>query len=105
MPPIFYRAFAFLTSLAALWLVTRYLLPFLFQSGFVGEAFIYKVAAFGIVGAPIFGWVIVELVTGRVIWWPYPLTRRRDDPGEYWFSVGLKVALLAVIAVEVIRRF
>jgi hypothetical protein len=99
-----YTAVALIAGFSLLWIVTNLLLPALFQAGAIGAEGMQRIIGVGIVGGPILGWVIVELIIGRIVWWPYPMTRRKDAPFEYWFTVGLKVALLVLIAVSMFRQ-
>ncbi len=97
-------AFAVFGGCLLLWAGTRLLVPAVFRAGYLEAGTLERICCIGIGGAPIIGWVIIELSAGCVIWWPHPMTKRRDDPVEYWFSVGLKVALIIAFAVLVFRQ-
>lgn len=55
------------------------------------------------IALPLLGFVVIQLIAGRALWWPHKIARRDEDAGEYWFRIGLQLATVILIVVVSLR--
>jgi len=102
---ILLRLIVLVVGVLILWAGTRILIHIAQSTPSPDRAWIVLTGTIGVLGAPVLGLLLVELISGCALTGGFRVIRRRESPGEYWFHVGLHFVLLVVFVVIALRPF
>ena len=88
MNQLLLRLIVLAASLLLLWAGTRIVIYIAQQTPPPERSWVALTGAIGVLGAPVIGLLLVELISGRALTGGFRVIRRREAPSEYWFYVA-----------------
>lgn len=105
MKQILLRLIALAVGVLMLWAGTRIVIHIAQRTPSPDRAWVAFTGAIGVLGAPVLGLLLVELISGCALTGAFTVIRRREFPAQYWFYLAMHFVLLVVLAMAALRPF
>ncbi len=98
MSNLTYRLLGMTIMLVAFCVAARFLVPMVREPGFGSADWHTPVLGAVLLGSPIVGLLVFELVSGRALGFGFSVIRKTEEPRAYWGWIAFHCSFLFIVA-------
>lgn len=98
MSNLTYRLLGMTAMLVAFYVAARFLVPMVREPGFGRAAWHTPVVGAVLLGSPIAGLLLFELVSGRALGFGFSVIRKTEEPRAYWGWIAFHFSFFLIVA-------